>query len=564
MEDAKVVLATRGPAVAATSAVYRVALQDLFNVFDADGGGSLDAEEIIVLLEAFGRSGADAAKVLKSFDADESGSLEMEEFMSLMAHPLEGEPDAGMVEQRKIFVAKRLRESGLGAERSIAVRRLLSGVSLTPAPPVRAPAARKAKAKPRARAPQFSQRELLRDLFRVFDVDSGGTLDVDEVIFLLEAFGRNADDAVAMIAAFDADGSGDLDVDEFIAMVGVPMAGGDALIVDQRAELVSRRIREAGLSGARRVALKQVMSTMRAQLATGGRVAQAPFSGASARAGAAGAGSSVITRLALARKAKAGKTAAEADAAHATLGTAASAVATDAATAAAQQRGAPTSITTPAKTLGLTPARKSPARTPTPTPTRRARAIAARNASPGAAARQLPLVADRGPLSNSPSRAPGGGPNTRSVTIQVEEVEAEGKKKKAVQVTVPCLFSGDEIAAAESFASDIYAAANKRANNALTHRCVGELVISFVCFNSFVSIRLFTRGWNRSESTARPIHPVSPVPVPPLPPLSASCASSSRLTATSRCAYWDRTSNGSRSSPRSERDARESFLAVSS
>ena len=50
-------------------------------------------------------------------------------------------------------------------------------------------------------------------------------------------------------------------------------------------------------------------------------------------------------------------------------------------------------------------------------------------------------------------------------------MEAAEGGKAPVEVTVPCLFSSDEIAAAESFASDIYAAANKRANNALTHRC---------------------------------------------------------------------------------------------
>jgi hypothetical protein len=76
-----------------------------------------------------------------------------------------------------------------------------------------------------ATAPAFTKNELLRDLFQIFDEDGGGDLDGDEVVMLLEAFGRNAVDAAATISTFDLDNSGTIDFKEFVAMVAVPMGG---------------------------------------------------------------------------------------------------------------------------------------------------------------------------------------------------------------------------------------------------------------------------------------------------------------------------------------------------
>ena len=76
-----------------------------------------------------------------------------------------------------------------------------------------------------ATAPAFTKNELLRDLFQIFDEDGGGDLDGDEVVMLLEAFGRNAVDAAATMTTFDLDNSGTIDFKEFVAMVAVPMGG---------------------------------------------------------------------------------------------------------------------------------------------------------------------------------------------------------------------------------------------------------------------------------------------------------------------------------------------------
>ena len=117
-------------AIRATSAAQRSAMKDVFDIFDADGGGSLDEEEIVVLLEAFGRDGDAAAKVLKRFDADGNGEIDFDEFTTLMAHPLDGARDAALVEKRKAYVAKCMRDSKLSEERSAAVQSLLDGVPL--------------------------------------------------------------------------------------------------------------------------------------------------------------------------------------------------------------------------------------------------------------------------------------------------------------------------------------------------------------------------------------------------------------------------------------------------
>ena len=210
---------------------------------------------------------------MQTFDADASGTLDFEEFVDMMAVPMASATDPAMVVQRKKFVSQRLREAGIGAQRSIAVKRILAGVdpsvsivssssggddalhAAMTAPSKKAGAFEclfislyrmteyftniscyyfneyflmhlsllmKVSA---ATAPAFTKNELLRDLFQIFDEDGGGDLDGDEVVMLLEAFGRNAVDAAATISTFDLDNSGTIDFKEFVAMVAVPMGG---------------------------------------------------------------------------------------------------------------------------------------------------------------------------------------------------------------------------------------------------------------------------------------------------------------------------------------------------
>lgn len=54
--------------------------------------------------------------------------IDFDEFTALMAHPLEGARDATLVEKRRAYVATRMRESNLSAERAAAVQCILDGV----------------------------------------------------------------------------------------------------------------------------------------------------------------------------------------------------------------------------------------------------------------------------------------------------------------------------------------------------------------------------------------------------------------------------------------------------
>ena len=62
-------------AVDMTALPVRAAIKDLFEVFDADSSGSIDKEELVTLLEAFGRDGDDAATVFVTFDTDGNGDF---------------------------------------------------------------------------------------------------------------------------------------------------------------------------------------------------------------------------------------------------------------------------------------------------------------------------------------------------------------------------------------------------------------------------------------------------------------------------------------------------------
>ena len=99
----------------------------------------------------------------------------------------------------------------------------------------------------------------LRDAFNAFDADASGTLDASEVAQLLSAFGRCARDAARMIATFDTNGDGVLDYSEFCALLDADIAPAENGDAQESAKLLSRRMREANIPAARRVALKQLV-----------------------------------------------------------------------------------------------------------------------------------------------------------------------------------------------------------------------------------------------------------------------------------------------------------------
>ena len=75
-------------------------LRTLFNLFDRDGSGTLDAEELLEILTrgSGGLSLADAKEIVDSFDENKDGVLSVDEFvkaMSAVGGELPSEPAVG-------------------------------------------------------------------------------------------------------------------------------------------------------------------------------------------------------------------------------------------------------------------------------------------------------------------------------------------------------------------------------------------------------------------------------------------------------------------------------------
>ena len=62
-------------------------IHDAFALFDSDGSGSIDANEIKIAMDALGFDiyEDEARKMIAEIDADGSGSIELEEFTAMMA-----------------------------------------------------------------------------------------------------------------------------------------------------------------------------------------------------------------------------------------------------------------------------------------------------------------------------------------------------------------------------------------------------------------------------------------------------------------------------------------------
>lgn len=67
------------------------------------------------------------------------------------------------------------------------------------------------------------QIEELREAFKIFDKDGGGTISIDEIKLILEQRGAKVtdNDLKLIMAAVDEDKSGEIDFDEFVKMMSV-------------------------------------------------------------------------------------------------------------------------------------------------------------------------------------------------------------------------------------------------------------------------------------------------------------------------------------------------------
>eukprot|EP00293_Proteomonas_sulcata_P014763 CAMPEP_0184288178 /NCGR_PEP_ID=MMETSP1049-20130417/674_1 /TAXON_ID=77928 /ORGANISM="Proteomonas sulcata, Strain CCMP704" /LENGTH=702 /DNA_ID=CAMNT_0026594413 /DNA_START=43 /DNA_END=2147 /DNA_ORIENTATION=- len=156
-------------------------LEEIFNMFDEDGGGEITLDELSRMMEGLGRKVEEdkLRAMMADVDEDGTGSIDLEEFLMIMAKDKANEDP--LEEARKIF--------------------------------------------------------------NMFDKDGGGTIDAQELGAALRAMGQvvNDDDVAKMLQDADDDGTGEIDFEEFCTLMGL---GGAAPPKPKTAEEKQRRKQE--------------------------------------------------------------------------------------------------------------------------------------------------------------------------------------------------------------------------------------------------------------------------------------------------------------------------------
>lgn len=140
-------------------------LKEAFRMFDKDGDGTIDSEELTSVMQVLGMNPTKAELdiILDSVDTDRNGVIDLHEFIDVMrGHLHHGTADGA------------------------------------PTP-----------------------EDELREAFAVFDKDGNGFISAEELKGALLNLGEKLEDheIKAMIAAADKDGNGQIDYEEFIAMM---------------------------------------------------------------------------------------------------------------------------------------------------------------------------------------------------------------------------------------------------------------------------------------------------------------------------------------------------------
>ena len=67
-----------------------------FNLFDADGGGSIDVDELGTLMKSLGQEAdeAELTRLIQMADADGNGDIDFDEFLAIMTSKLHGQEGA--------------------------------------------------------------------------------------------------------------------------------------------------------------------------------------------------------------------------------------------------------------------------------------------------------------------------------------------------------------------------------------------------------------------------------------------------------------------------------------
>lgn len=146
-------------------------LQNLFNQWDGDGSGDIDAAELTRILGMLGRyqdSGDEVARLVDSADTDGDGEISFVEFVILLA---------GRGTKTQQFVNQQMVQ--------------------------------------------------MRDAFRMFDEDGGGSVSPMEFARMACLFGMTDKNVIeGLLANSDTDGDGEIDFIEFVGMMTSSSAGG--------------------------------------------------------------------------------------------------------------------------------------------------------------------------------------------------------------------------------------------------------------------------------------------------------------------------------------------------
>ena len=89
-------------------------LKEAFEVFDADGDGHIDANELQIVLEAVGRKMElhEVQEAIKKVDEDQTGEIEFDEFLKLMSDEMSNSAnDEELIEAFKFYGATSDRDS---------------------------------------------------------------------------------------------------------------------------------------------------------------------------------------------------------------------------------------------------------------------------------------------------------------------------------------------------------------------------------------------------------------------------------------------------------------------